>query len=123
WNESGEYLAYIRFDETEVPEFSMDVYGESLYPTQHVFKYPKAGEKNSEVSLHTYNLNTAETNKVDLADAYYIPRIDWTQDKDVLSVQVINRHQNDLKLYFHNINGQTQVVLNETDQAYIDITD
>lgn len=53
WNKSGEYLAYIRFDETNVPEFSMDVYGETLYPTQHVFKYPKAGEENSKVSLHT----------------------------------------------------------------------
>lgn len=123
WNESSEYLAFIRFDETEVPEFSMDVYGETLYPTQHVFKYPKAGENNSKVSLHTYDLNTSKTNTIDLGDAYYIPRIDWTEDEDVLSVQVINRHQNDLKLYFHNVNGQTEMVFNETDEAYIDITD
>ena len=123
WNESGEYLAFIRFDETEVPEFSMDVYGETLYPTQHVFKYPKAGEKNSKVSLHTFNLSNSKTQTVDLGDAYYIPRIDWTEDQDVLSVQVINRHQNDLKLFFHNVNGQTEMVLNETDDAYVDITD
>src|SRR5690606_6313975 len=76
WNKSSEYLAYIRFDETEVPEFTMDVYGETLYPTQQVFKYPKAGENNSEVSLHTYNLKTSKTQMVDLGDAYYIPRID-----------------------------------------------
>lgn len=123
WNKSGEYLAYIRFDETNVPEFSMDVYGETLYPTQHVFKYPKAGEENSKVSLHTYNLKSSTTKTVDLGDAYYIPRIDWTEDQDVLSIQVINRHQNDLKLYFHNIDGQTEMVLNETDDAYVDITD
>ena len=123
WNESGEYLAFIRFDETEVPEFSMDVYDETLYPTQHVFKYPKAGEKNSKVSLHTFNLSNSKTQTVDLGDAYYIPRIDWTEDQDVLSVQVINRHQNDLKLFFHNVNGQTEMVLNETDDAYVDITD
>lgn len=123
WNKSGEYLAYIRFDETNVPEFSMDVYGETLYPTQHVFKYPKAGEENSKVSLHTYNLETSTTKTVDLKDAYYIPRIQWTEDEDVLSIQAINRHQNDLKLYFHKIDGQTQMVLNETDDAYVDITD
>ena len=123
WNESGEYLAFIRFDESEVPEFSMDVYGETLYPTQHVFKYPKAGEKNSKVSLHIFNLNNSKIQTVDLGDAYYIPRIDWTEDQDVLSVQVINRHQNDLKLFFHNVNGQTEMVLNEKDDAYVDITD
>lgn len=123
WNQSSDYLAFIRFDETEVPEFSMDIYGETLYPTQHVFKYPKAGEKNSKVSLHTYNLNSSKIEKVDLGDAYYIPRIDWTSDKDVLSVQVINRHQNDLKLFFYHINGQIEMVHNETDDAYVDITD
>lgn len=58
WNADGTKIAFIRFDETNVPEFSMDVYGESLYPTQQVFKYPKAGEANSLVSLHLYDLNT-----------------------------------------------------------------
>src|SRR5690606_36608523 len=62
------------------------------------------------------------TQMVDLGDAYYIPRIDWTEDKDILSVQVINHHQNDLKLYFHNINGPTELVLNERDKAYVGIT-
>ena len=51
WNATGDKIAFIRFDETEVPEFSMDVYGSDLYPTQQVFKYPKAGEENSKVSL------------------------------------------------------------------------
>jgi dipeptidyl-peptidase-4 len=50
WNISGDKIAFIRFDETEVPEFSMDIMGNELYPTQQVFKNPKAGEKNAEVS-------------------------------------------------------------------------
>ncbi|MCX2679958.1 S9 family peptidase [Galbibacter sp. EGI 63066] len=123
WNATGTHLAFIRFDESEVPEFSMDVYGKELYPTQHVFKYPKAGEKNAEVALFTYDLASEETKKVDFGDAYYIPRIDWTNDKDVLSVQVMNRHQNDIKLYFCNVDGNNEVVLHETDEAYIDVTD
>ncbi|MCM5662635.1 S9 family peptidase [Galbibacter mesophilus] len=123
WNKTGEYLAYIRFDESKVPQFSMDVYGESLYPTQHEFKYPKAGENNSEVKLFTYELASEEKKEVDLGDAYYIPRIEWTNDADVLSAQVMNRHQNDIKLYFHTINKGTEVVLHETDEAYIDVTD
>lgn len=124
WNKTGTHLAFIRFDETDVPQFSMDVYGEGLYQTQHVFKYPKAGEKNAKISLHTYELSNKKTNTVDIKDAYYIPRFEWTNDMDVLSVQVLNRHQNDLQLYFHNVKTQeSEVVLNEKDAAYIDITD
>ncbi|THD68844.1 S9 family peptidase [Robertkochia marina] len=124
WNADGSEIAFIRFDETEVPEFSMDVFGQSLYPDQQVFKYPKAGEKNSEVSLHVYDLAAQTTNDVALEDAYYIPRIKWTPDADVLSIQVMNRHQNDLKLYFyHSDKKELDLVLHETDDAYVDITD
>ena len=123
WNKTGTHLAYIKFDETNVPEFSMDVYGEALYPDQQVFKYPKAGENNAIVTLHTYKLASQTTKEVALEEAYYIPRIQWTNDEEVLSVQVLNRHQNDLKLYFHHVKKGNSVVLHETDQAYVDITD
>ena len=96
-------LLLLRFDETEVPEFSMDVYGKDLYQTQQVFKYPKAGEANSEVSLHIYNLNTKNTQECRIGKAYkdfYIPRIKWTNDANVLSAQYMNRHQNELDLWF-----------------------
>ncbi|MDO4729164.1 MAG: S9 family peptidase [Bacteroidota bacterium] len=122
-SKNGNYLAYIRFDEREVPEFSMDVYGTGLYPKQQVFKYPKAGENNSKVSLHIYDVKTQNTFDVPL-DEYYIPRIKWTQDVDILSVQTLNRHQNELKLFFVNAaNQQIKTVLEEKDKAYIDITD
>ncbi|WP_177762917.1 S9 family peptidase [Flavobacterium sp. I3-2] len=126
WNADGTKIAYIKFDETEVPEFSMDVYGDGLYPTQQVFKYPKAGEKNAKVSLHIYDLKTNKTTKVDLGkyNDFYIPRIKWTNDANVLSAQVLNRHQNNLDLLF--IDGNTadfNIVLNEKDKAYVDITD
>lgn len=126
WNAAGDKIAYIRFDETEVPEFSMDVYGKSLYPTQEVFKYPKAGEKNSIVSLHIYDVNTNTDKEIKLGNYtdFYIPRIKWTNDAQTLSVQVLNRHQNNLDLIFVDANsGSAKVVLNETDKAYVDITD
>lgn len=123
WNKTGTRLAYIRFDEREVPEFSMDVYGQTLYPQQQVFKYPKAGENNSVVSLHLYALESGETHQADLGEAYYIPRIKWTSDADLLSVQVLNRHQNHLKLYFYNAEEHNaDLVLEENDDAYVDIT-
>ncbi len=126
WNEDGTKLAYIRFDETEVPEFSMDVYGKELYQTQQVFKYPKAGEANADVSLHVYDLDSEETAKVDVSgyNSYYIPRIKWTKNSDILSAQLTNRHQNVVDLVFVDTkNNTTSLILKETDKAYVDITD
>jgi dipeptidyl-peptidase-4 len=126
WSADGTKIAYIRFDESEVPEFSMNIYGQELYPVTEVFKYPKAGEKNSTVSLHLYDVKTNAVKEIKLGDYndFYIPRIKWTNNKNVLSVQVINRHQDNLDLIFvDGTTGAAKVVLNEKDKAYIDITD
>ena len=124
WSTDSQKIAFLRFDEAAVPEFSMDVYGKALYPSQQVFKYPKAGETNATVSLHLHDLTSDNTVKADVGEAYYIPRIHWTKDANVLSVQTLNRHQNDLKLYVVNTADNTsEVVLNETSDTYVDITD
>lgn len=126
WNAAGDKIAFIRFDETDVPEFSMDVYGSDLYQTQQVFKYPKAGEANALVSLHMYDLNTKTTTEVKVDKAYndfYIPRIKWSKDTNILSAQFLNRHQNELDLWF--IDAKTMkasLVLAEIDKAYVDVT-
>lgn len=126
WNASSDKLAYIRFDETEVPEFSMDIYGNTLYPQQLTFKYPKAGEKNSKVSLHLYDLPKKENYQVNLEsfDPYYLPRIQWTKAADQLVITTINRLQNNLKLIsFQADKRETKLLLNEKDAAYVDIRD
>ena len=126
WNADGTKLAYIKFDESDVPVFSMDIYGEDLYPQQQVFKYPKAGENNSKVSLHLYDVSKASTQNVALnaETAYYIPRIKFTNNANVLSVQTQNRHQNQLNLLFVDVNsGKTSTILTEKDKAYVDVTD
>lgn len=125
-SKNGSYLAYIKFDETQVPEFSMDIYGTGLYPTQQVFKYPKAGEKNSEVSLYIYDFASKSTQKINLGDYtdFYIPRIKWTNIDEQLSVQVINRHQNHLDLHLVNAkDASTKIILTEKDDSYVDVTD
>ena len=126
WNAAGDHLAFLRFDEVNVPEFSMDMFGEDLYPTATTFKYPKAGEENAKISLHLYHLGENNTTEVDLGDYedFYIPRIKWTNDPAILSAQVLNRHQNNLDLFFINARtNDVKKVLNETDKAYVDITD
>ena len=126
WSADSKKIAYIRFDESQVPEFSMSIFHKNLYPTIETFKYPKAGEKNATVSLHIYNVENASKKEVNLSNYndFYIARIKWTNDANVLSAQVLNRHQDNLDLLF--IDGNTavsKIVLNEKDKAYIDVTD
>ena len=126
WNSTGTHLAYLQFDEQEVPEFSMDLYGKDLYPTQQVFKYPKAGEKNSTVKLFIYELVAKKAVKVPLDNYkdFYIARIQWTKDPNIVSAQVLNRHQNQLDLVFISTeDSKPKVVVTQTDPAYIDVTD
>lgn len=126
WSTDGSKIGFIRFDESQVPEFSMSVFHKDLYPKIETFKYPKAGEKNAEVSLKIYDLASAKTKDVKLGNYsdFYIPRIKWTNDANFLSVQVLNRHQDNLDLIFvDGTSGAAKVVLNEKDKAYVDITD
>jgi len=124
WNSDGSKLAFIRFDETNVPEFSMDVYGSNLYQTQTAFKYPKAGENNAIVSLHIVDLDSYNIREVDLDDPYYIPRMKWMHHPHYLSVQTLNRHQNKLRLYTVSaLDTASGILLEETDDAYVSVTD
>ncbi len=121
WNPNGTMVAYVKFDESLVPEFSMMRYGEDLYPKVETFKYPKAGEKNSKVSLHIYNVSTGETIQVDLGDYEYIPRIQWAKN-DCLTAITLNRHQNILKLHKYNTaDKRGNVIVTKKSDTYIDL--
>ena len=123
WSPEGTHIAFLRFDETEVPEYSMPIYGEDLYPTLQTFKYPKAGENNAVVSLHLIELEGVKTATIPV-DAYYIPRIKWKNNPDELAFQTFNRHQNELVLYDYNKrSGALSVLHTERDAAYVDVND
>ncbi|HEY0047515.1 MAG TPA: S9 family peptidase [Flavobacterium sp.] len=126
WSTDSRKIAYIRFDETQVPEFSMSVFGSELYPETETFKYPKAGEKNADVSLHVYDVQANQSKQINLGayNDFYIARLKWTNNPNLVSVQVLNRHQNNLDLIFvDGTSGKATVVLNEKDKAYVDVTD
>lgn len=124
WSKNSKYIAFLRFDESNVPTFSMDLVGEDNYPEQQVFKYPKAGEKNAEVTLHVYTVSSKSTKRISLGAYEYIPRIKWSNDAVTLVATTLNRHQNNLKLHKVDASKSTAtLLLNETDKAYLDITD
>ncbi|HTO14781.1 MAG TPA: DPP IV N-terminal domain-containing protein [Edaphocola sp.] len=126
WSPNGAYLAFYKFDESKVKEYTMLFYNGDNYPEPYTYKYPKAGEDNSIVSIHIYQLANNKTQKADIGSNtdQYIPRIKWTNQNDALCITRMNRHQNNLDLLLTNANtGVSKLIYNETNKYYIDITD
>ena len=99
WSPSGDKIAFYKFDESKVKEVELPKY-DSSYFSQYKYKYPKAGEDNSKVSIWVYHLDKAMKEKLDLHEEndQYIPRIKWTKENNILSVQRMNRMQNNLEI-------------------------
>jgi len=125
WAPDGAHIAYYKFDESHVKEFSMDLFKGGLYPTQEVFKYPKAGEDNSVVKVYFYNLEQDKSTYIYTEKDYeYIPRIKWTNNPKVLALYGMNRHQNELDFILANAeDGSNKVLFTEKDKYYIDVHD
>ena len=123
WSPDSEYLAYVRFDETNVPEYSMAIYGDSYYPFEQRFKYPKAGENNSIVTLHSYCVETKDVKTLDVPSVNdgYIPYIRFAAEPSQLAVMTLNRQQNVFNLYHANPkSGVLKLILKDENKAYID---
>lgn len=124
WSPDSKHIAFLRFDERQVPEYTMMNYVDGLYPEYTTFKYPKVGEKNAIVSTKIYSLEKKKTTTVELPnEELYVPRIKWS-DADYLIVTTLNRHQNHLRLW--NVkakNGKSTVLLDEKNKYYINLHD
>lgn len=108
----SQMLAYIRFDESQVPMYSFPLYKGlapalndfATYPGEYAYKYPMPGIDNSKVTVHTFDIKSKVTRQMDLpldADGY-IPRIKFTKDENALAIVTLNRHQNRFDLYLAN---------------------
>lgn len=127
WSPDGTRLAFMRFDETDVPEMTLSSYRDQLYPGAETYKYPKVGATNSVVTAHVYDLATEETIQLPISrpeTEHYIPRIKWTADPGQLCVFRLNRHQNDLELILYDLDsGLSRTLLREASPHYISIHD
>ena len=126
WSQDSNQIVYMRFDESNVPIFSMDVYGNQTYPFPYMFRYPKAGEENSIIELIIYNTSSQTKETIDFENEtpYYIPRIQFIGGRHSLIIQTLNRHQNKLKLWRWNTKKKNlQLLLTEIDEAYVSIND
>ncbi len=139
WSPDSKKIAYMRFDESKVKEYNMQMWG-ALYPEDYKYKYPKAGEDNSVVSLHVYNIETKgrftpvlDGRSTTVADGKskweYIPRFQWTNTPDVLAVMVMNRLQNTMEILAVNTsnnglnNNTISKLYEEQCDTYVEIPD
>lgn len=125
WSPDGTKISYYKFDESNVREYTIEYYGD-LYPKWETYKYPKAGEDNSIVEIHVYDLNNGYISKMDIGEEIdqYIPRISWTNDPKVLSIQRLNRLQNQLDIMLADAEtGDSHIMYSEDNKYYIDIND
>lgn len=136
WSPDGSKIAFLRFDESRVPEFPLSWYEGGMYPRQTSFKYPKVGEPNSIVSVHIYDVDAGRMigQVMNLEADDYVPRINWTTDNQLVLTR-LNRRQDTLELLLalsnrvlYDQDDQTNWIpvrplLQETDPAYVDIHD
>ena len=123
-------LAYVRWDESEVSSYSFPLFAGAApridafakYPGNYTYKYPKTGEPNSKVSVHTFDIKAkvTRTMKLPLDADGYIPRIRFTKDPDKLAILTMNRHQNRLDIYMANPRSTVcKLILRDETDTYI----
>ncbi|MDB0057469.1 S9 family peptidase [Schleiferiaceae bacterium] len=124
WSPNSESIAFLRFDESNVRSFNMDVYGDELYPNAYTFKYPKAGEDNSVVTAHLWHMKSGQIQQVLQDVPYeYLPRAQWSNENTWV-VSTLNRLQNEFKLYaVAATDGSTRELYQESDEKYLEIND
>lgn len=125
WSKDGKYLSYYRFDESKVKEFSMTTWGD-LYPQEYKYKYPKAGEDNSVVTVFTYNTLTNKSIQMQTGDNpdQYIPRLKWSEIQGKLAILRMNRLQNKLEILLADAEtGKSQTIFQEENKYYISISE
>lgn len=136
WSPDSKKIAYYRFDESQVREYTMQMWGD-LYPENYKYKYPKAGEDNSKVSLRVYKLESGKTQYPQLggkenavatagSEWEYIPRFKWA-NANTLAMMRMNRHQNHMQILTINTDKDASepdaIIYDEKDKAYVEVPD
>lgn len=130
WSPDSKFLAYLRFDESEVARYSLTMFAGAApelvenkpYPGIKTVKYPKAGGKNSDVKAMVYDIASRTTIPVNIEEGkdFYIPRLDWAPNSNDLVVMRLNRQQNILDVFYANpYTGDIRPLMTENNNRYI----
>lgn len=123
WNTDGTQIAFYRFDESRVKEWQLPQFG-NLYTDYYKYKYPKAGELNSIVDVLVARTDKGKPKKLKLGSEndQYIPRIQWTNNPNVLSIQRLNRLQNKWELLMYD-GKNISLSVEEESETYVEVPD
>ena len=130
WSPDSKYLCYLKFDESEVKEYTLPLYqGASptlseyeLYPGIYSYKYPVAGEQNSKVTAWSYDVYNRKNIPLHVPcdEDGYIMRLVPTRQENQMAVMTFNRHQSDFRMHFVNpASGVCKQVLQDTNPQYV----
>ena len=123
WSPDSKWISFLRFNEKEVKEFNLTYY-KGLYPEEYKYKYPKAGEDNSEVTAHLINVQKKSITPINLGEYEYIPRLSWSGNANKLVLLTLNRHQNHLKYHLIDLTAKKmtqKIFYEETSTTYVEI--
>lgn len=130
FSSDSQMLAWIRYDESKVPIYSIQEFKGAYptrseydeYPGSYNYKYPVAGAQNSDVSVMTFDIKNRVTRtlKLPLDSDGYIPRIQFTADASKLAVVTLNRHQDHMNIYMANPRStECKLVVQEQNSKYV----
>ena len=123
WTKNSDAIVFVKSNESAVPEMYIPIYEKQLYPSEMRYKYPKAGEKNSEVSAHLYRLDSAKIMNLNLKNFknYYIPDVYKTAKADEIILITSERIQNASDILKVNTkSGEITKLFTESDPKWID---
>jgi dipeptidyl-peptidase-4 len=124
WSPDSKKIAFLRFNEKQVKEFSLTYYKNELYPENYTFKYPKAGEVNSVVTAHLLDVKSSKISAINVGEYEYIPRLQWSNVENKLILLTLNRHQNHLKYHLIDATSKkasSKVFFEEKSATYVEI--
>ncbi len=123
WSPDSKSIAFWRLDQSKEPEIKIAKW-DSLYFNFLDLRYPKPGAHNAIVKIGVVDIKSKKSDWLDLGknEDIYIPRIEFTNNANVLSVQRLNRLQNHLELLFYDLrSGEGKTIIDERSKAWIDI--
>lgn len=123
WSPNSKYIAYWQFDESPVPLIQISNY-ERLHNEWEKIPIPQVGDLNPKARIGVLDVKSNKNVWLDPGEAgdFYIPRVYWTSEPNTLAMIVLNRAQNDMKLYFFDVtNGNRRLVMEEKNDTWVAI--
>lgn len=125
WSPDSRHIAFWQVDERSEPVIQLTDF-EGRHPEWDSLRIPQPGDSNPRVRIGVLHVGSGGRTWLDTGEQgdFYIPRIYWTSRPDTLAVITLNRPQNEMKLFFFDVNtGGRRLVMTERSSTWIDVYD